>query len=233
MHHASSHEAGSNSDADSKNGTDIESPDGEGDLAAYDVAPSYAGQSSYGSRDNYWETRYQDAAPTKDWYGTWDCFGKAIMAALPPCGMRVLHVGSGTSLLPEEMHKMGYINQLATDISPSVVSTMRHRTAHCSGLRWSVEDAVAPRYPVGSFDAVVDKGTFDALSCSGQGYRLIEEMGRVIAPGGVYIMISSLTWARRVFCARDIWSGVETLHVAEHGGEGFVHVATRAQPTQP
>ena len=197
------------------------------------VAPAYDQQSSYGSRDDYWEKRYQAAAPTKDWYGAWDCFGESLMAALShQHGLRLLHVGNGTSVLPEGLHAAGYSNQWATDISPSVIATMRERTANITGLHWAAEDALSmPHHADGSFDAVVDKGTFDALACSGQGHRLIAEAARVIAPGGVYIMISSLESARRAFSARDVWLNVETTHVVEPGGEGFVHIATRTGAT--
>ena len=132
------------------------------------------------------------------------------VGALPERSMRILHVGSGNSKLPEDLWAKGYRNQRANDISPTAIARMAERTRECDGLVWAVEDALAmPQHADGSFDAVVDKGTFDALSCDMLDRKLVTEVRRVLRPGGVYVCISSLESTRLAFepprCKADDW----------------------------
>ena len=50
------------------------------------------------------------------------------------------------------------------------------------------------QYGDGSFDAVIDKGTFDSILCGdGSGpnaAQMLAEIHRVLAPNGVYICVS-------------------------------------------
>ena len=127
---------------------------------------------------DYWEKRYVER-PTQDtfeWYAGLAVVEAPLLAALPDHQMRILHVGSGNSKLPEEMWAVGFRNQLCNDISPTCVSRMAKRTATCDGMAWAVEDALSmPQHADGSFDAVVDEGTYDALSCDQKSQGLVSE----------------------------------------------------------
>jgi len=145
--------------------------------------------------DDYWERRYVERVDehTFEWYGSFKKVGDAVVAALTSTSLRLLHVGNGNSALPEQMWSLGYTQQLAADISPTVVARMAERTKQCIGLDWVVEDATKMPHADCAFDAVVDKGTYDALStASGREQALVAEVRRVLRTDGVYVLISSL-----------------------------------------
>ena len=41
---------------------------------------------------------------------------------------------------------------------------MAERTRDCEGLYWAVEDATCMPHAMETFDAIIDKGTYDALA---------------------------------------------------------------------
>lgn len=76
-------------------------------------------------------------------------------------------------------------------------------------MTWQVCDATnMPEFEDGSFDLVIDKGTYDALACDKQGRvdeKLMKEMMRVTKINGYLIEISNGTVEKRldVFKAYD------------------------------
>jgi hypothetical protein len=131
---------------------------------------------------------------TFEWYGSFVALEDAIVAALPSTKALILHVGNGNSALPERLWACGYTWQHASDIShsahpacecsprrdprfphsfkwqhasdisPTVISRMAERTRDCEGLHWAVEDATCMPHAMETFDAIIDKGTYDALA---------------------------------------------------------------------
>ncbi len=88
-----------------------------------------------------------------------------------------------------------------TDISPVIIAQMNADAAawpdgparrNCS---WEVADCRSmPQYADESFGTVVDKGTLDAVLCSGTGLGdarcYVSETHRLLAPGGAFLLIS-------------------------------------------
>ena len=211
-----------------------------------DDAPPYATTA-------YWEARYATRARVHEiyeWYASWSVFCTPVLAALralsasgssssppaeqlsgsaaeQPAQPRILHVGSGSSDVPEALHAAGFTNQLATDVSATVVGMMAARAAHCDGLKWAVEDALdMSSYSDGSFDAVIDKGTYDALSCARRERRLVREVRRLLRPGGLYVLISSLEWSGRGAFGPPEWSdGQWQVHSTSESENCWVHCA--------
>jgi 2-polyprenyl-3-methyl-5-hydroxy-6-metoxy-1,4-benzoquinol methylase len=72
-------------------------------------------------------------------------------------------VGCGNAKLSEEMYADGFTNILNIDISEVVIYKMKE--AHPE-MTWDVADATQMTYEDGSFDLVIDKGTYDALACA-------------------------------------------------------------------
>lgn len=202
------------------------------------AAPAAAPPPSYGTTD-YWEQRYASRTDEKifEWYVAFHCIEQPLLRVLSP-EHKILHIGNGNSALPEDLHARGYRDQLAQDISPTVVARMAERTAHCHGLCWAVEDALAMPHSDGTFDCVIDKGTFDALNCGGvQARRLVAEVYRVLKVGGTYALLSSLESSALAF-GEPYWIdgtwALQTTRVASGGihagSECWVHCATKAPP---
>lgn len=67
-------------------------------------------------------------------------------------------------------------------------------------MSWAVGDATKLEMADGSFDVVIDKGTFDALVCGedGKEKELVREMLRVVAEDGVVVEVSNGTPEKRL-----------------------------------
>lgn len=77
----------------------------------------------------------------------------------------ILMLGCGNSKLSEQMYEDGYTNILNVDISPTVIEQMRKISEEKGhNMKWEVMDATnMPDISDGTFDAIIDKGTLDAL----------------------------------------------------------------------
>ena len=93
------------------------------------------------------------------------------------------------------MHEDGYTNITNIDVSFTVVKQMTEMYKdRYSTLVYKQMDVRQLQYQDGTFDAVIDKGTFDSILCGdGSGpnaAQMLSEIHRVLAPNGVYICVS-------------------------------------------
>ena len=93
------------------------------------------------------------------------------------------------------MYEDGYQHITNIDISFTVVKQMQELYKEkIPNLPFKQMDARSLQYEDGTFDAVVDKGTFDSILCGdGSGpnaEQMLNEIYRVLSPNGVYICIS-------------------------------------------
>lgn len=115
-----------------------------------------------------------------------------------PHATPLLELGCGTSDLAARLFDEGWHNVTAVDLSPHAVATAtdRHGPGR-PGLSFSVGDARhLASIPDGSYGAVVDKGTLDAVCC-GEGFdyearRVFSSVARVLAPSGRWMCVSLL-----------------------------------------
>jgi SAM-dependent methyltransferase len=106
-------------------------------------------------------------------------------------------VNSGCLLLPARPRlpaPCGRAQVVNVDISPVVINQMRAMD-QLPGQRWEVADCRAmPQYGDASFGSVLDKGTLDAVLCSSSGpadaAAYMDEVIRLLSPGGVFLLIS-------------------------------------------
>lgn len=80
------------------------------------------------------------------------------------------------------------------DISDVVIEQMRQMHTH-PGQAWEVADCRSmPQYADASFASVLDKGTLDAVLCSGHSVAdtalYLDEVHRLLSPGGTFLLIS-------------------------------------------
>ena len=93
------------------------------------------------------------------------------------------------------MFEDGYQHITNIDISFTVVKQMQEMYKEkCPNLIYKQMDVRSLQFEDGTFDAVVDKGTFDSILCGdGSGpnaEQTLNEVYRVLSPTGVYICIT-------------------------------------------
>jgi len=153
----------------------------------------------YGSVE-YWIARYTQTLPDGcyDWYLDADLLLTRHLLPLlksKPLDAEILIPGCGCSSLPAALYALGWHNLSAVDFCEVVVEHMNRHKGSNSGIEYAVMDARhLDGVPDSCFDVIVDKGLLDALLCSETNAvdvaRAIDEMYRVLAPGGIYVVIS-------------------------------------------
>lgn len=93
------------------------------------------------------------------------------------------------------MYEDGYQHITNIDYSFTVVKQMQELYKEkCPNLPFKQMDVKSLQYEDGTFDSVIDKGTFDSMLCGdGSGPsadQMLNEIYRVLSPTGVYICIS-------------------------------------------
>jgi ubiquinone/menaquinone biosynthesis C-methylase UbiE len=141
---------------------------------------------------HFWHPVYDRLAPlydAVDWLtgDTTHRLRRRALAYLPPAGSRLLEVGFGSGRLHVEL--AARYEMAGLDRAPGMVAlTQRRLTAQGLGSALSVGDAQALPWPSGHFDAVLSTFALSAVPDAG---RAIDEMGRVIRPGGRVVIVDA------------------------------------------
>ena len=119
-----------------------------------------------------------------------------LLARLPVRRCAVLELGCGTSSMAAELtQEHGAVACVVSiDSSAVAVNLAQQRFSHLQNLLVRKADARDNRLSSGSFGAVVDKGTLDAI-CTSEGFdyeakRVAKECARVLVRGGVWLCVS-------------------------------------------
>ncbi|XP_068663527.1 uncharacterized protein [Aristolochia californica] len=143
---------------------------------------------------SYWDKRYSKDSTPFDWYQKYPALAPLFQLYLLH-RHRVLLVGCGNSTLGEDMVKDGYQDVVNIDISSVVIEAMGKKYKDYPQLKYiemDVRDMSA--FESDSFDAVIDKGTLDSLMCgpnaSQNANKMLEEIGRILRSGGIFMLIS-------------------------------------------
>lgn len=138
----------------------------------------------------------------------------------------VLQVGCGLSRLAEGLWRNGWTNVMSVDSSPAAIEHAQARDVHLQGLQYlCVDCADLHEFPSDSFGFVVGKGFLDSVFSSLGGARKVgrtlEEISRVLKPGGYFISISCAPPACRLMHLQRPdqfnWS-VDTVRVSHGAG---------------
>ena len=110
----------------------------------------------------------------------------------------MLIVGAGSSRLAEELCKAEYKSVSNLDYSPVVIAQLneRHKGTLAAEVKNVLADATAmSEIQDATYDAVLDKATFDSVVCgeggSERAVRMLSEVARVLKPGGRFLLLSN------------------------------------------
>ncbi|KAL7758835.1 hypothetical protein ACKLNR_011262 [Fusarium oxysporum f. sp. zingiberi] len=159
----------------------------------------------------YWDSRYATSnnnEPTHEWFRSFSQVFPFLQKNLleQPGRMaqdnpRILHLGSGDSVVPAELAERGYQKQLCVDFSPVVVDMMTERHKEITGIEWSrVDVRDMPSIATGSIDVAFDKGTLDAMiygspwsppdEVKENTSKYLKEVHRALKADGVFLYIT-------------------------------------------
>lgn len=110
-----------------------------------------------------------------------------INASITDAGMKVLEIGAGTGMCTEVILQTG-ARVVATDISKSALALLARRTARFSNLETRVADMESLPFADAEFDVVCSAGSLSY----GENRIVMQEIYRVLKPGGRFICVDSL-----------------------------------------
>lgn len=180
----------------------------------------------YGRGVEYWDNRFSkdaSAGESFEWYFDYASLRGVLRDYISP-NADVLHVGCGNSNLAVEWCNDGHTgDHVNVDNSAYVIEMLQARQDDSwPNVRYAIGDVRfldADDFPCESFDAVLDKGTFDTIACNPENQKDLEAMlrsvFRVLRPGGVYLLISAGDPESRV-CWLDDEPGLEWTVSARH-----------------
>ncbi|KAF1819275.1 uncharacterized protein K489DRAFT_326276 [Dissoconium aciculare CBS 342.82] len=197
----------------------------------------------------YWDGRYtvsDGEQPTHEWFKNYSALQPFLTKVIfqdraPEKNPRILHLGSGDSTVPYDLHKVGYKNQVCIDFSPVVVSLMGARMI--PGIDWILGDVRdMQEIPTHSVDVAFDKGTMDAMIYGSpwsppddvkENARLyVREVSRVLADDGVFIWITfrQPIHVKPLLIQEDLWSvEVETLQENQYSFEYYAFILRKSK----
>ncbi|KAH7259345.1 S-adenosyl-L-methionine-dependent methyltransferase [Fusarium redolens] len=159
----------------------------------------------------YWDSRYATSNnndPTHEWFRSFSQVLPFLQKNLleqpgrtAQDNPKILHLGSGDSVVPAELAERGYQKQLCVDFSPVVVDMMTERHKGITGIEWSrVDVRDMPSIATGSIDVAFDKGTLDAMIYGSpwsppeevreNTSKYLKEVHRVLKEDGVFLYIT-------------------------------------------
>lgn len=159
------------------------------------------------SEFEYWDERYVKSGETAfEWYCGYARVRELFDRYAPARTCKhTLMLGCGNSAMSLEMVEAGYAHVLNVDISPSLMENMRLKHAEYEKhMSWKAMDVRRMTIADGTIDLAVDKGTLDAIICGENGEDDVEvylsEVDRVMAPNGVFVLISLAEARRTLVC---------------------------------
>lgn len=123
----------------------------------------------------FWDERYMEYSDVFEWYVDYEALRKLLPK---PC--RTLIAGCGTSTVGASMAKEGY-DVLNVDVSRVLIDIMSHKEG-----KWKQMDLRHAELENESFDLVVDKALFDAITSD----DYLQEMDRILTPTGTFLCVS-------------------------------------------
>jgi hypothetical protein len=118
-------------------------------------------------RKDYWRELYRNETDLFSWYAEWGDLEPFVREWIHPDD-RILLPGVGTDPLLQDLYKAGFEHLWAFDYAPESIEYWQRNHRWKEGtVDLCTADARDLPYPPLSFDAVLDKGTLDAVYLAG------------------------------------------------------------------
>ncbi|KAK2950922.1 putative kinase domain protein [Blattamonas nauphoetae] len=164
--------------------------------------------SGYGKAE-YWEERYKTDKERFDFYVDYTSLQPFLNSILNE-ESKILYIGCGNSLLPDQLYDAGFKNLTCIDTSSTVIEDMQtENSTSRPEIKYQVENALSMSFDSNMFDLVIDKGTCDAVLCGDKAFKnmrlLCSEVSRVLTETGCFISVSHSDekYRRLHFTARE------------------------------
>ena len=149
--------------------------------------------SARAGKTSYWDERYTKDPEPFDWYQRYSGIQELLQKYVKKDDA-VLMAGCGNSRLSEDMFEDGFANISNVDISRVVIDQMGDKYKDKPALTFQQMNVCSLEFPDESFDAVIVKGTMDAILC-GEGStanvaKMCMEVSRVLKPSGILFVVS-------------------------------------------
>jgi len=206
-------------------------------LILHESALPEPSDSNFGRRE-YWNDIYTKQEDFS-WYSGWQELEPFVRELVPEESSHVLIPGMGNDGAIVDMYDAGYHNLTAFDYAEAGVECarkllgderIRAEKVDTPGVTLLVADARDLPFGNNLFDAVLDKGTLDAIFLSGGRDKelaakhldmAVSELGRVLTKDGVVISISAacVDAVQKAFESRNEWKQLwdGTLYITEDG----------------
>ena len=150
-------------------------------------------QTPRAGKTSYWDERYTKDPEPFDWYQRYSGIQELLQKYVKKDDA-VLMAGCGNSRLSEDMFEDGFANISNVDISRVVIDQMGDKYKDKPALTFQQMNVCSLEFPDESFDAVIVKGTMDAILC-GEGStanvaKMCMEVSRVLKPSGILFVVS-------------------------------------------
>eukprot|EP01029_Cantina_marsupialis_P009808 TRINITY_DN22637_c0_g1_i1.p1 TRINITY_DN22637_c0_g1~~TRINITY_DN22637_c0_g1_i1.p1 ORF type:complete len:705 (-),score=237.46 TRINITY_DN22637_c0_g1_i1:214-2328(-) len=142
----------------------------------------------------YWEKFFKNNS-SFEWYGNLEDFGH-ILDDITSKDISILELGCGNSTFAAKLAGSGYKKVVAVDFSDTVIAQMQEKHKDIANLEFVKMDMMNTEFANGEFDVIIDKGAMDALISGDDeeniknGNKLINEIGRILAPNGKYCCVT-------------------------------------------
>ncbi|RNA07448.1 methyltransferase 13, partial [Brachionus plicatilis] len=144
----------------------------------------------------YWDKFFKiRGSKAFEWYGEYENLC-GLLHKYIKLNEHVLVVGCGNSRLSENMYDVGIKNIVNVDLSSIVIQQMSAKNKNRKEMQFIKMDILSMEFDDAKFDAVVDKGTLDALMSDYSEKvdqdvdKMFNEIDRVLRVGGRYMCIS-------------------------------------------
>lgn len=160
--------------------------------------------STFGTRE-YWDEVYYGRgdfpADEYSWYYSFEGYKNYVLDHIPKKSAKILIPGIGNDTVLLDLLQKGYTHLTAFDYSEPAIERQEDLLSYVRysedthTVRLSQEDARdLPEEWTDRFDAILEKGALDAIYLSGSGNleKSVQELERVLKPGGVLISVSGV-----------------------------------------